>query len=210
MSRTKCWLNGPVVMTPGTTKYHLSGDASMKRPFAAAATPSANATPIQKFLADLGTPSRWVSRSRHGGDKHRKDAARGASAGGRGSSCRLRPAEPFVQTDAAEARFTQRHERVLRDQTAEISCLGIGHHFTQISNRLQVAGHDLAQGSPFRTRDLDDGVLWRLKRDVGHDGRNVLCRDGLKQGRRARTFAIVPSSAMLPRNSMNWVERMMV
>ena len=38
----KCWLNGPVVVTPGTAKYQSSGDTSMKTPFATAATPSSD------------------------------------------------------------------------------------------------------------------------------------------------------------------------
>jgi hypothetical protein len=30
MSRTKCWLNGPVVVTPGTAKYHRAGEQHEK------------------------------------------------------------------------------------------------------------------------------------------------------------------------------------
>jgi len=36
--------------------------------------------------------------------------------GGCGSGVCLRAAEPFVETDAAEARFAQRHERLLLDE----------------------------------------------------------------------------------------------
>src|SRR5882757_4367142 len=48
MSRTKCWLNGPVAVTPGTRKYQVSGEPSMKTPFASAATPSTTATPRKR------------------------------------------------------------------------------------------------------------------------------------------------------------------
>ena len=41
-----------------------------------------------------------------------------------GSGSCLGAADPFVQTDAAEARFTQRHERALLDPAAEVSEAG--------------------------------------------------------------------------------------
>ncbi|MNL80665.1 hypothetical protein D3C87_2075730 [compost metagenome] len=47
MSRMKCWLNDPVVVTPGTAKYQPWGEASMKTPLAMAATPSTTARLIQ-------------------------------------------------------------------------------------------------------------------------------------------------------------------
>ena len=50
-----------------------------------------------------------------------------------GSGSCLRAAEPFVETDAAEARFAQRHQRALLDPAAEVSGLGVAHHLTQIT-----------------------------------------------------------------------------
>jgi hypothetical protein len=42
-------------------------------------------------------------------------------------------AEPFVETDAAEARFAQRHERALLDSAAEVSSLGVAHDLTRVA-----------------------------------------------------------------------------
>src|SRR5262249_46049947 len=70
----------------------------------------------------------------HGGAPWRTSNAR--------SGCRLRAAEPFVEVDAAEARFAQRHERVLLDAAAEISGLGIAHDLTRIADRLEIASDD--------------------------------------------------------------------
>jgi hypothetical protein len=42
-------------------------------------------------------------------------------------------AEPFVETDAAEARFAQRHERALFDAAAEVSGLRVTHDLTRVA-----------------------------------------------------------------------------
>ena len=44
--------------------------------------------------------------------------------------CSLLAAEPLIETDAAKARFAQRHERALLDPAAEVSGLGVAHHLT--------------------------------------------------------------------------------
>ena len=49
---------------------------------------------------------------------------------------------PFVETDAAEARLAQRHERVLLDPAAAASGLGVTH----VADRLQIAGDMLVPG----------------------------------------------------------------
>jgi hypothetical protein len=72
-------------------------------------------------------------------------------------------AKPFVQSDAAESRFAQRHEQVLLDPTAEVSGLGVGHHLARVADRLQVAGDDLVKWGPVGACDLDDAVSWRLE-----------------------------------------------
>ena len=43
-------------------------------------------------------------------------------------------AKPFVESDAAEARFAQRHERALFDPAAEIPGLGIAHDLAWVAN----------------------------------------------------------------------------
>ena len=45
----------------------------------------------------------------------------------------LRAAEPFVETDMAEARLTQWHERALLDPAAEVSGLGVPHDLTWVA-----------------------------------------------------------------------------
>src|ERR1700729_488973 len=56
-----------------------------------------------------------------------------------GSGSRPRAAYPFIKTDAAETRLAQRHQRVLFDPTAEVTCLGVFHHLAPIAHRLQIA-----------------------------------------------------------------------
>lgn len=57
MSRMKCWLNGPVVVTPGTAKYQFAGEISIKRPFAADARPSTVASASDRFRLILHSPA---------------------------------------------------------------------------------------------------------------------------------------------------------
>src|SRR5246127_4764065 len=80
-----------------------------------------------------------------------------------GSGFCLRAAEPFVETDAAETRFAQRHQRALLDPAAPVSGLGVAHHLTRVADRLQIAGDDLVERRSFRPGDLDDAVSWRCE-----------------------------------------------
>src|SRR5262244_2842417 len=98
-----------------------------------------------------------------------------------GSGSCLCAAEPFVETNAAEARLAQRHERVLLDPAAEVPGLGIAHDLTRVADRLQIAGDDFVERRSFRTGDLDDAVARRRERHIGNDGSNVVRRDGLEQ-----------------------------
>src|SRR5262245_25223281 len=86
----------------------------------------------------------------------------------------LRAAEPFVETDAAEARLAQRHERVLLDPAAEVSSLGVAHDLTRVADRLQIAGDDFVERCSLRAGDLDDAVARRRERHIGNDGSNVV------------------------------------
>ena len=79
-------------------------------------------------------------------------------------------AEPFVQTDAPQARLAQRHERMLLDPAAPVSGLGVAHDLTRIADRLQIAGDDFVERRSFRAGDLDDAVSWRGERCLGDDG----------------------------------------
>src|SRR6266446_7997603 len=101
-----------------------------------------------------------------------------------GSGACLCAAEPFVETDAAEARLAQRHERVLLDPAAVVAGLGVTHDRTRVADRLQIAGDDFAEGCSFRAGDLDDAVSRRRERHIGDDGSHVVRRDGLEQAGR--------------------------
>src|SRR5262245_19864111 len=98
-----------------------------------------------------------------------------------GSGSCLCAAEPFVETDAAEARFPQRHERVLLNPAAGVSGLRVTHNRTRVADRLQIAGDECVERGSFRAGDLDDAVSWRRERHLGDDSRHVVRRDGLEQ-----------------------------
>src|ERR1700730_17259630 len=84
-----------------------------------------------------------------------------------GSGFWLWAGEPFLETDAAEARFAQRHERALLDAAAPVSGLGVTHDRTRVADRLQIAGDDFVERRSFRAGDLDDAVSRRRERYLG-------------------------------------------
>jgi hypothetical protein len=100
------------------------------------------------------------------------------------SGCRPCAAEPFVETDAAEARFAQRHQRTLFDPAADVSGLAVAHDLTRVVDRLQIAGDDFVERRSFRAGDLDDAASRRGERDLDDDRSNVVRRDGLEQAGR--------------------------
>src|SRR5262245_17457344 len=59
-----------------------------------------------------------------------------------GSGFCLRAAEPFVETDVAQAHIPQWHQRALLNAAAEVSGLGVTHDHTRVTERLQIAGDD--------------------------------------------------------------------
>src|SRR5207253_1036451 len=71
-----------------------------------------------------------------------------------GSGSCLGAAEPCVETDAAEARVAQRHERVLLDPAAEVAGLGVTHDLTRVADRLQIAGDEGVERGAFRAGNL--------------------------------------------------------
>src|SRR6516165_8666955 len=84
--------------------------------------------------------------------------ALGPSVGGCGISFCRRAAEPFVETDMAEARLAQRHQRALLDPAAEISGLGVAHDLPRVADRLQIAGDEFVERRSLRTGDLHNPV----------------------------------------------------
>ena len=105
------------------------------------------------------------------------------SVGGCGSGGCPRAAEPFVETDATEARFAQWHERVLVDPAAVVSSLGVAHDFVRVADRLEIARNEFIEWRPFRAGDLQGAVARRCERGFGDEGSNVVRSDGLEKGR---------------------------
>ena len=62
-----------------------------------------------------------------------------------GSASCLRTAVPFVEADAAQARLTQRHERAIVDQAAEVWGLAVTHDLARVADRLEIARDDLVE-----------------------------------------------------------------
>jgi hypothetical protein len=84
----------------------------------------------------------------------------------------------------AEARFAQRHERVLFDPATEVPGLGVAHHLAWVADRLQIAGDDFVERCSFRAGDLDDAASRRREGRIGNGGSDVVRRDGLEQAGR--------------------------
>jgi hypothetical protein len=62
----------------------------------------------------------------------------------------------IVETDAAEARFAQRHERNLLDPAAAVSGLGVAHDLTRVADR-QSSGGARAMAAPI-TRSVSTPI----------------------------------------------------
>ena len=123
----------------------------------------------------------------------------------------LRAAKPLVETDAAKARLARRNQRVLLDPAAEVWGIGIADDLARIADRLQIAADDLVERRPFWAGDLQDAVSRRRARHFGNRGGNVVRRYRLEQaGRNPENIPSALEAAMPLRNSMNWVERIMV
>ena len=93
----------------------------------------------------------------------------------------LRAAQPFVETDMAEARFAQRHQRALLDPATPVSGPGVAHDLARVADRLQIAGDDFVERPSLRAGDLDDATSRRGDRHFGDPGSNVVRRDRLEQ-----------------------------
>src|SRR5215813_8483965 len=95
---------------------------------------------------------------------------------GAGSGFCLRAAQPFVETDMAEARLAQWHQRALLDPAAIVAGLRVAHDLTRVADRLQIAGDDFVERRSFRAGDLDDAISRRRERHIGDDRSNVVRR----------------------------------
>src|SRR5262249_7422453 len=127
-----------------------------------------------------------------------------------GSGRCLRAAEPFVETNAPEARLAQRHERALLDPAAVISGFGIAHDHTRIANGLQIAGDNFVERCSFRAGDLDDA----LRRAARATSATAAATSSAAMGwnRPGEILTVFPSAleSAPRRDSRNWGGRMMV
>ena len=85
------------------------------------------------------------------------------------------------ETDMAEARFAQGHQRALLDPAAPVSRLGVAHDLARITDGVQITGDDFVERRSFRAGDLDDATSRRRERYIGNDGCNIVRRDGLEE-----------------------------
>jgi hypothetical protein len=86
----------------------------------------------------------------------------------------------LIEMDASEARFAQRHERILLDRGAPILCLGVADHLTRITDSLQIASDDLIEGRSFGASDLDETISRLCERRIDDTGSDVVRRNGLE------------------------------
>ena len=109
----------------------------------------------------------------------------------------------------AEARFAQRHQRALLDPATPVSGLGVPHDLTWVADGLQIAGDEFVERRSFRAGNLDDaGSASATSATTGATSSAAMGWNRL--GESLTVFPSVPESAMPPRNSMNWVARMIV
>ena len=116
MSRRKCWLKGPVEVTPGTAKYQFSGATSMKMPLAAKAMPNSTATLSQRDFG-ISIPS----------------------------FARCGAIEPILKARRAEARVVAGGEALIVHLCAEVACVGVGDHLARIPVCAQVTPGELVE-----------------------------------------------------------------
>src|ERR1700757_3490429 len=111
----------------------------------------------------------------------------------------------------AEARLAQRHQRALLDPAAPVSGLGVPHDLTWVADRLQIAGDEFVERRSFRPAISTIPFRGAASATSATTGATSSAAMGWNRlGERLTVFPSVPESAMPPRNSMNWVARMMV
>jgi hypothetical protein len=112
---------------------------------------------------------------RQGGDKQRtEDAFHGTLSSVGGCGIRLLPVSggTIRRTDAAEARFAQKHERALFHAAAEVSGLGVRHDLTRVADPLQIASDDFVERCSFQAGDLSTLLFRGLRILSGCMGEN--------------------------------------
>src|SRR5207253_10519492 len=99
----------------------------------------------------------------------------------------------------------------LLDTAAEVSGLGVTYDLTRVADRLQIAGDDFVERCSFRAGDL----TMPLRGDATATSATMAATSSAAMGwnRPGESLTVLPSAleaATPPRNSRNWVERMMV
>lgn len=119
--------------------------------------------------------------------------------------------KPLFESNAADTGIVVGDERAILQLGAEIVGFRIGHDLAGVAHRLQVAGDEIAKPGTLRARNLNDAVRRRCKGRVCHEICDVIGGDRLQKPVDRRVVSpMVPDWAMPPRNSMNWVEWMIV
>src|SRR5436190_23718777 len=92
-------------------------------------------------------------------------------------------AEPVLETRRAEARVVARGEALIVHRDAEVERLGIGDYRPCVPGRVQGLPHEVVLADRFGTGQIDRAVQRLSEGRVGHDGGDVIRRDGLHQDR---------------------------
>ena len=155
ISRRKCWLKGPVDVTPGTAKYQFSGATSMKMPLAPKATPNSTATLSHRDFG-LSIPS----------------------------FARCGATEPIFKADRAEARIVAGGEGLIVHLRAEVAGMDVGDHLARVLVCPQVAPGEFGRAVSVRDRlSRSCRSTGAPSVDVGQRGSHVVGGDGLQKSR---------------------------
>ena len=100
---------------------------------------------------------------------------------------------------------------MLLDPAAVVPRLGVAHDLTRVADRLQVARDEFVERRPFRAGDLDDAVRGAASAiSATTEATSSAAIGWNRTGGSLTMFPSALASAMPPRNSMNWVARIIV
>src|SRR5436190_23295579 len=91
--------------------------------------------------------------------------------------------EPVLETCRAEARLIAWCEALIVHRNAVVERLGIGDHRPCVPGRVQESPHEVVLTDRLGTGQVERAVQRLTEGHIGHDGGDVLRRDGLHQNR---------------------------
>src|SRR5436189_519117 len=92
-------------------------------------------------------------------------------------------AEPVLETRRAEARVIAGGEALIVHRDAEVERLGIGDYRPYVPGCVQELPHEVVLSNRFGTGQIERAVQRLSEGHIGHDGGDVIRRNGLHQGR---------------------------